>query len=197
MKLFKNCLLIYCSLSFLWFNSLLAFKPHFKKPWRFYHGRSFCVLQSCRGPKPSTRTAWRWRCSSFSLWTITRPASTSLSSKGRWWAIRESLSTGLVRSAMRRWDFSETKRYYRQTSAWIDLQVNVTCTLLCSVWSWRLSDWTDHTAVHHHDRKGRLEQHTGGPTAVSFTQKPQIHDMLTLWQKIIQSVAQCVKTCLR
>ncbi len=29
---------------------------------------------------------------------------------------------------------------------------------------------------------------------MSFTQKPQIHDMLTLSLKSIQSVAQCVKT---
>lgn len=103
--------------------------------------------QSFRGPRRTTRTAWPWRCSSFSSSTITPLVSTSPSSKGKRLAF-------LDRPCIS-WESTETRRYSSSislsslTHSALNLDPRyVSCSVILVVaWSsWRLnsrSSWVE------------------------------------------------------
>lgn len=134
------------------------------------HFLSDAQQQSFRGPRQTTRTAWPWRCSSFSSSTITPPVSTSPSSKGKQLAFLETLFIS--------WESTVTKRYglsislSRRTYSLLLLD---SCFVSCcpAVWSWWLSDRVDDSTLYHHGWKSHMEQHPGGLATVrSHNQRP-------------------------
>lgn len=64
------------------------------------------LQQSSRGPRQTMRTAWPWRCSSFSSSTITPPASTLPSSKEKQLAFQETLFMSWQSTVTKRYSFS-------------------------------------------------------------------------------------------
>ncbi len=186
---------------FLWFNSLLAFNPSLRKPdlqkktTLIMNAHSVC----CRAAADQTEYENSLTLKMFLFQFVNYYSScfyTSLSSKGRWWAIRESPSTGLVRSAMRRWDFSVTWRGIQAKISmnWYTTERNmynvVFSVILAAVWL----NWPHSCPSSWQERPSGTTYRRSLLPWVSHRNLKLIHDMLTLSQKIIQAVARCVKT---